>query len=655
MLLRAVLAAVLLTSSSALVLAQVPDPVLDIAIEQLPDVEVHVPSDRTEFSLPLALPDLNVAELPEVVVAIPAQPKIAEINGAMIIPGLEALPQPGRADKAIASLPPRPVPPPAIVIAPPKVAPAISVEPAKPVASAPIILPKPVAPPAVTPASPASSPAALPGWRERLDKSFAQIGTLGPLPLAVLQSIRSYYDGREARPLFTDAGGLNGRARKALAMVEAARDHGLDPRRFAALVQMAKSGDVDLVEVAVAAVSVAYARDARGARLNPQAVSRLITATPTLPNATEVLAQLEGSNDAAATLEAWNPQHAGYKALRQKLAMLRSEPEHTASIAPKLTFGPVLWIGMSDARVPALRERLALPPVADLTFDAALSEAVKSVQRQNGLRVNGRLDRQTVAALGGTEPETRENAGITADIIANMERWRWLPADLGESHILVNVPAYSLEMKRGGRTVFATRVVVGKPNSPTPIFSHKMEYLVVNPYWNVPPSIAIKEYMPLLQKNPYALQARGLEIISRGRVVDPATVVDWAKVGRSVAIRQPPGERNALGNIKFMFPNDHAVYLHDTPSRGLFSAERRAFSHGCVRVQNPFALASSIMGWSEGRLRGMVGGPERRIDLSTDVDVHLAYFTLEAREDGTLVRREDIYGHQRRTRALLGL
>jgi len=218
------------------------------------------------------------------------------------------------------------------------------------------------------------------------------------------------------------------------------------------------------------------------------------------------------------------------------------------------------------------------------------------------------------------------------------------------------VPSFALTLQQNGERVLQTRVIVGKPETQTPIFSDRIQFLVVNPYWNVPPSIALKEMLPLLQQNPYALQARGLEVVSRGRVVDPSTV-DWTQAGRSVAIRQPPGERNALGHIKIMFPNQHAVYLHDTPSRGLFQRATRAFSHGCVRVENPFRLAGALLSeaGSEGRLRAMVGGAERQVRLPAEVPVHLAYFTTFVDEAGGLVHFPDLYGHNRRLKALLGI
>jgi len=244
---------------------------------------------------------------------------------------------------------------------------------------------------------------------------------------------------------------------------------------------------------------------------------------------------------------------------------------------------------------------------------------------------------QPIAPLRGATP-----ARVEGDLIANMERWRWLPADLGREHIAVNIPEFRLRILRNEAVIHQTRVIVGKPETPTPVFSGVMEYAIVNPSWNVPPSILKNEFLPRLAADPLYAAKRGYEVIRRNG---------------QIAIRQPPGERNALGFIKFMFPNQHAVYLHDTPNRSLFSAERRAFSHGCVRVDQPFRLADVVLGaaWSESRLRGLIGHGERTISLPERLPVHLMYFTTSVDERGVLRSMEDLSGVNRRVRVALGL
>ncbi len=220
-----------------------------------------------------------------------------------------------------------------------------------------------------------------------------------------------------------------------------------------------------------------------------------------------------------------------------------------------------------------------------------------------------------------------------------MERWRWLPGDLGPDYILVNVPEYRLRAYRGGVLRDEARVIVGKPDSRTPLFSGLMEYAVVNPSWYVPPSI-LKTMAPKLAG--YGGKTwGGYEVVRRGG---------------HISLRQPPGERNALGFIKFMFPNQHAVYLHDTPNRSLFSAAKRDFSHGCVRVDDPFRLADAVLpDWSAERLKKLIGKGERTIRLPEKLPVHLAYFTAYVDDGGTYRTLPDLYGYDAPMRAALGL
>jgi len=217
-----------------------------------------------------------------------------------------------------------------------------------------------------------------------------------------------------------------------------------------------------------------------------------------------------------------------------------------------------------------------------------------------------------------------------------------MPRELGTEHIEVNIPEFEAVVIDRGAELLRTRVVVGKEDTPTPIFSDTMKFLIVNPYWNVPPSILRKEMLPKLANDPNYFSRLGYQVFTRnGHLV----------------VRQPPGERNALGQIKFMFPNDFSVYMHDTPMRKLFAAAKRAFSHGCVRVDDPFRFAETVLGagWSEDRVKKLVGGKEHYVYLPKPLPVHLEYFTAYVDELGELQLREDLYGYSRKVRAALGL
>jgi murein L,D-transpeptidase YcbB/YkuD len=236
-----------------------------------------------------------------------------------------------------------------------------------------------------------------------------------------------------------------------------------------------------------------------------------------------------------------------------------------------------------------------------------------------------------------------------------------MPRDLGNFYVRVNVPKFDLEIYRDDQVVYTTRIVVGDVRNQTPMFSHLIDHVIVNPTWNVPASIAVKEMLPQIQANPGALNGYQVfaNIDGRFRAVDPY-MVDWFNVDmRRIQIKQPPGERNALGSIKFMFPNPYAVYLHDTPSKSFFERDYRALSHGCMRVMNPWEFAQALLDHdpevSADRLRGMVGGRETRVDLTEKIPVHITYFTAWVNANGELVLHDDVYGHDARVEKAFGV
>jgi murein L,D-transpeptidase YcbB/YkuD len=465
-------------------------------------------------------------------------------------------------------------------------------------------------------------------------------GKLGKRDRALLAQ---FYQGRAFKPLFIGENGLNEQGRGVVQQVSKAELDGLDPAAYA--LPHLSGAPAELTperladgELALAVAAFDYARDARGGRIDPTRLSSLMTPDMELPKAGDVLEALADAPDSAAVLAGYQPRHAGYRALREKLAELR---ESTGALSSKVVVpdGRPLRIGMSDARVPALRARLGVPAQADDVFDETLSDALAAWQKQEGLRPTGRLERGMAVALNG---RTASSAPI-ADIVANMERWRWLPQDLGGRHIEVNLPEYTLRVVDNGKVIHQARVIVGKPETPTPIFSNRMQMVIVNPYWHIPPSIMKNEILPKLAADPNYATDRGYEVVYRGN---------------SISVRQPPGERNALGFIKFLFPNQHSVYLHDTPTRGLFARQERAFSHGCVRVDQPFRLGEIVLGadgYDEQRLRKMIGSGERTIKLKQELPIHLTYFTLFVDEAGRLQRREDIYGYDAKVRTALGI
>ena len=495
-------------------------------------------------------------------------------------------------------------------------------------------LPEP--PPAAVVVTASDGPAAALGAR----LADAAIQLHPRLPRKEREALAAFYALGGFKPVWIADGSWTAPARAVIERLKAATEDGLDAGQYPIPLLGVTSGpdsaaDLAEAELKLSASAVVYARDARGARLDPSRISSLLTPKLDIPAADAVLTRLASAPDAGAALAAYNPPHSGYLALKDKLAEMRAARPGAPSVS--VPEGPALKLGMRDDRVKLVRARFRLGPSWDETaYDDRVASAVADFQRGRGLPATGVLTRQTIAALAGPS-----SARLEGDLVANMERWRWLPADLGTRHVAVNIPEYQVRVLEQGRVIHQTRAVVGKPETQTPVFSGTMEYAIVNPSWNVPPSILKKEFLPMMAQDPFYAEKRGYEVIRRGN---------------QITIRQPPGERNALGFIKFMFPNHHAVYLHDTPSRKLFSAERRAFSHGCVRVDDPFRLAQVLLGanWSADRLRRLIGQGERTIHLPEKLPVHLTYFTTTVDEFGELRTFEDLYGTNRRIRAALG-
>jgi murein L,D-transpeptidase YcbB/YkuD len=272
-----------------------------------------------------------------------------------------------------------------------------------------------------------------------------------------------------------------------------------------------------------------------------------------------------------------------------------------------------------------------------------LVAAVQAFQARHGLEIDGIAGNQTMIALN-VAVEDR----IEALVIA-MERWRWMPDDLGTNHLMVNIAGFDLRFVRDGALADRMAVVVGKPYHKTPVFSDQVRTIEFNPYWNVPSSIAVKEELPKLRSNPGRLAAQGFEAVHGDRVI-PVNAVNWSRYGPGnfpFQLRQRPGPRNALGQVKFLFPNQFNVYLHDTPARSLFSEPERAFSHGCIRLSRPIDLAEEVLalqgGWSRQRIDGVLASGQRTvINVETPLPVHITYFTAWV-DNGQANFRSDIY------------
>lgn len=423
---------------------------------------------------------------------------------------------------------------------------------------------------------------------------------------------------------------------------------GTDPAKLAAL------------ETAFSSAAIRYAQDAFGGRISPLDVNKTWTIAPKRINEAEMLVKLADSTEPDKLLLALSPTQPEFLGLKAALAKFYDGAVMDAAVT--IPEGKLLKPGMQDERVTLLRQRLDVPEpdipetagatvTIDINYDEPLVDAVKAYQENLGLNGDGVIGPATIAALNGGAATTKE------DIVANMERWRWEPNDYGDFQVTVNIPEFRLWIMNKDEVHYTTRVVVGTPAHQTAVFNDEIEHIVVNPYWNVPASIATNEIKPHLMANPGYLASQNMEMLYGGKVVN-ASAVDWTQTNiTKFHIRQRPGGGNALGRVKFLFPNQHDIYLHDTPSKSLFSRSFRAYSHGCVRVENPMDFAAALLAlepeMTAGTLEAAFGDTERWFNLTTKIPVHISYFTLRVDADGSIRSYGDVYGMNQRLKELL--
>ena len=363
------------------------------------------------------------------------------------------------------------------------------------------------------------------------------------------------------------------------------------------------------------------------------------------------------TQDIATMLQHLEPQHTVYQGLKE--ALTRYHQIHQQGGWPTLPRSKSLKLGMTHPHVAILRERLSrsgdlTPSPTDsannTTFDDPLHQAVIGFQNRHGLKPDGVVGPSTRTAL---------NIPITTrlqQIELNLERWRWVPDDLGERYIMVNIAGFEMSLIDNHIPVLSSAVIVGRQDRPTPILSSRIDRLVFSPFWHVPNNIAVKDKLPLLRKNPSRLHRQGIRVFNRqGRAIDPRRI-NWHNVSRRhfpYRLRQNPGPRNALGRVKFLFPNRYHVYLHDTSSPHLFGRSKRTFSSGCVRIAKPMELAQYLLRdlprWDAQSIHSAAhSGRERGVPLNQDIPIHVLYWTVWQDGGGRIQFRDDIYKHDRR-------
>ncbi|MEM7440911.1 MAG: L,D-transpeptidase family protein [Pseudomonadota bacterium] len=468
------------------------------------------------------------------------------------------------------------------------------------------------------------------------------------------QPIKDVYEAREYAPIWVGAEN-SARLAALMAALEAAGDHGLPVARYRIDVLSAALRDLQGPEAAAAEILATkaylqYARDLTSGALEPKKVDKDIAVRPPR-RAEDRLLEAVTKVAPEALFPALAPSNAEYLALLAEKKKL--ERKLDVNSGPSLT-GQLVRQGSRGDQVVALRVRLAALGYGDLgrseVFDRELRTVVRQFQRDKGLGADGIVGAGTLRALGGGSAK-----GKLESIIVALERERWLNRDRGQRHIIVNIADFSFNLYEDDKPVFHSIAVVGKGTSDrrTPEFHDEMTHMVVNPTWHVPPSIAGKEYLPRLKRNG---GLRGMKVISRsGRVVPPGAV-DFSKYSAKnfpFSVKQPPGPRNALGLVKFMFPNKYNIYLHDTPQKALFKREVRAFSHGCIRVQRPFEFAHELLSKQTANPKAafeafLKTGREQYVNLQTPVPVYLTYKTAFVGQSGEMEYRRDIYGRDKK-------
>lgn len=524
----------------------------------------------------------------------------------------------------------------------PAAAPAAAVAPAAPSAEPPKGVARDIATPASTVAT--ADQAVADKLREMIgNKASRQFDRKGERA-----AVEKFYTARDFAPLWTQGGLATTAAKGVIARLKDAGSEGLDasdypvPDFTAASTPEAQAE----AELKLTASMLDYARQAQSGRMHWSQIDGDIMYPEHPTDPAEVLANVSTAKDASSALASYNPQHDGYKKLKAKLAELRGEsemPVQPIAEGPALKFtkatkkNPNPTVAEDD-RVPQLRARLHVANASDTKYDAEVAEAVRKFQANSNMKATGVLDDTTVRAINAPKRDRQIDT-----LLVNLERWRWLPrqlgaASLGNAYVMLNIPDYTLKVMQNGGQVWTTRVVVGKVGKhATPLMTETMKYITVNPTWNVPPSIIYNEYLPALQQDPTVLDRMGLKLTRNA--------------DGSIHVSQPPGEANALGRIRFNFPNKFLVYQHDTPDKNLFGREERAFSHGCMRVQNPDQYAATLLNitmpnerYTPEKVRGMYGRSEIDLKFPTPIPVNITYQTAYVDDAGKLQMRKDVYG-----------
>ena len=486
----------------------------------------------------------------------------------------------------------------------------------------------------------------------------------------IAKAISDYYAANPQFIWVTDQN-VNAKAQAAIRLLGSADSYGLNPADYSLTVPSAATdgGDgaarmTELVrfEMTLSARVLRYVRDAQTGRIEPNRISGYHDFPEKTFDAMTVLKTLAHTDEVQTYLESRHPQNPEYQALRVELEALKASTENEIVVDPKLLLKP----GETSAELPKLLQIIARGLDDEFggdygetlatfgkseTYVPELVPVMKEVQKRAGLKTDGVIGPRTVASLAGTSKAERIDKVVFA-----LEELRWLPSDLGSPRVFINEPAFTVSYIDGGQEKLKMNVVVGKPTNQTSFFYDEIEQVDFNPYWGVPQSILVNEMLPRLRRDPGYLDRAGYEVSdSKGRRI-PSSAVNWGAYGSKIPfdVRQSPSEANALGELKILFPNKNAIYMHDTPQKALFKEDVRAFSHGCVRLENPRGMAAAVLGTTVDYVAEKLKQGHSSEKVPRKIPVYVAYFTAWPTMSGKVEYFADIYDRDERLKMAIG-
>lgn len=485
----------------------------------------------------------------------------------------------------------------------------------------------------------------------------------------IAEALTGYYT---AHPdfIWVDGFSANGRAQDAVRVLGEAGSHGLMPAEYAVNVPAAgfsmehtaaRLGELARFEMTLSARVLRYIRDAQSGRINPNRISGYHDFPAEPLDIAAALKMLAGSEDVRAFMESFHPKTAEYRALRVELEALEASAENDIVVDPKLLLKP----GETSAELPKMVTLIdrKLDAARRAEFDAVIAQfgagevyvpelvpLVRAAQEAEGLKPDGVIGPRTVRRYAGESRAERLDKVRLA-----LEQLRWLPPELGDRRVFINQPAYRASYFEAGAETLSMRVVIGKASNQTSFFYDEIEQVDYNPYWGVPQSIIVNEMLPRLRGDPGYLDRAGYEVTdAKGRRISSSSV-NWSAYGGKVpfSIRQTPSEANALGELKILFPNKHAIYMHDTPQKALFDRDERAFSHGCVRLQDPRGMAAAVLGKSRDYIAEKLAKGHSVEKVAEKIPVYVAYFTAWPDAAGKVEYFADVYGRDARLKTAI--